>query len=40
MESEFKASKPGRIVDINVVEGQTVDARQVLVVIEDQIKQS
>ncbi len=35
MESEFKATKAGRISDIPVAEGDTVDGNQVLVVIED-----
>ncbi|HSV87058.1 MAG TPA: acetyl-CoA carboxylase biotin carboxyl carrier protein subunit [Bacteroidales bacterium] len=34
MESEFKAAKDGIIVDVKVTEGQTVEARQPMVVIE------
>lgn len=37
MESDFKAKKQGKVVEILVKEGQTVDARQVLVIIEDTI---
>lgn len=34
MESEFKAAKEGIVADIQVVEGQTVDARQTMIIIE------
>lgn len=34
MESEFKAKKSGTIADVKVTDGQTVEARQPLVVIE------
>ena len=34
MESEFKALKAGIVVDVKVAEGQTVEGRQTLVVID------
>jgi biotin carboxyl carrier protein len=34
MESEFKAAKDGVVADVKVTEGQTVDARQPMVIIE------
>lgn len=39
MESEFKARKEGLVLEVKVTEGQTVDARQVMVIIEDKQEQ-